>query len=199
MRVISRLDYKLISLAFLTTLSAFLIFSSSIAASEDFSYYRLEFNLSEDGPVFIDVSIELTDNIIENPMGFNIAKVLDSNEEEMSITFFGIPDPYTYYHISPYELNFTVYVPYHDDGNEIVFYDENMKEFLSIDVSGLGAAGNESPNHQAGDDASDMRTGKQDFSQIIVYVSALIFIAILLLYTLRRIKIVERKNRTRNF
>jgi len=131
-------------LIFILLIISILGFVSSINFNE---YYKLDLNYNQGEFSLNNLNIEFSDTSIENYFGFYLADVIDSENESLNLSFFDVPNEILYDEVDENgtivggglmilnETNFTIYVPYYENANQIIIYDENLTEKLRIDIS----------------------------------------------------------------
>ena len=124
----------------------FLMMFSFIAGQGINEYYKIDLNYNYGEFELINLDVEISNEIIENYFGFYLVKVIDSENESLNLSFFAVPNEILYDEVDENgtivsggllilnETNFTIYVPYYKNANEIIIYNENLTEKLKIGV-----------------------------------------------------------------
>jgi len=136
-------ENKLICLMVLVSL---IFLAGGVLADSD-KYY--EINLSYDKGNFSlnSLNMEFSSETLQNYGGEYLVQTVDFRKNKIDSMSLGVPNQILYDEVNENgtivsggmvilnETNFTIYVPYHENASEVVVYDENMTEKLSIDVS----------------------------------------------------------------
>ena len=118
------------------------------AVTEPLIYYKLNLNYSYEKININSIGIEFSKEKIENPPGFYTAKVLGFDGETLETIFFDVPRKVLWDKIDPEtgeivdgglkkldEVSFELFVPYHENAEEIVIYDLGLQELSREDAS----------------------------------------------------------------
>lgn len=125
----------------------FLIMISFAGALTFEEYYKIDLNYNKGDFNLLSLDIEFSDTVIENNFGFYSAEVLSFENQTLNLTSFYVSNEILYDEVDENgtivgggllelnDFNFTIYVPYYENANEIIIYNENRTEKLRIDVS----------------------------------------------------------------